>query len=731
MIDDVQQQQQQIAPKTDIALITSTYEGGDLGVTIQQNLCSFKVWSPTAIQMELLLYPPLTGGNPNDIPSALKQSIMPMHSGERDVWILKVEGNLRGYRYMFKPTFADGTSTIAVDPYARAVTMNGEMGVIVDMQETHPEGWQQDERPELNHPTDAVLYELHVRDFSIHASSGIANKGKYLAFTETGLRDAAGNTLGIDHLVELGITHVHLLPVFDFATVDESNVDDDPKDASNYNWGYDPLHYNVPEGSYASRAEEPETRIREFKSMVLALHRKGIGVIMDVVYNHTFDTAESSFEKLVPGYYYRQHADGTYSNGSGTGNEVATERAMVRKFIIDSVRFWAEEYHVDGFRFDLMGLIDVTTMKQLASELHTEVSPSILLYGEPWGAMESPLGDEMTLKGTQRGAGFAVFNDNFRGVIKGDSDGDGKGFATGEEGKEAELWAGVQGSIHDFTQGPDETINYVTVHDNLNLWDKVARTQGLQDKLGFLTYDEDGSIRGFDNVEEAVRQADPYLQVDPAQVLGNETVRRCLLANGIVLTSQGVPLIAAGDELLRSKYGDANSHETGDVVNAIHWDQKQRFKPVFDYYRGLIRLRREHPAFRLRTSEAIERHVRLLQKGNGLLSFELQGAAVGDTWHRIIVIYNATKKSHKISIPSGTWRVVVEDGQAGVNTLRTIEFKEKMEDSNNIHDQSTPHSKNSVKNSSDYQESSNNQESNTNQVRVNMLSMTVLFSQSS
>ncbi|KAA8786677.1 type I pullulanase [Paenibacillus amylolyticus] len=729
MIDDVQQQQ--IAPKTNIALITSAYEGGDLGVTIQPNLCSFKVWSPTAVQMELLLYPPLTGGNPDDIPSALKQSIMPMHSGEQDVWILKVEGNLRGYRYMFKPTFDDGTSTIAVDPYARAVTMNGEMGVIVDMRETHPEGWEQDERPELNHPTDAVLYELHVRDFSIHASSGITNKGKYLAFTETGLRDEAGNTLGIDHLVELGITHVHLLPVFDFATVDESNVDDDLKDASNYNWGYDPLHYNVPEGSYASRADEPETRIREFKSMVLALHRKGIGVIMDVVYNHTFDTAESSFEKLVPGYYYRQHADGTYSNGSGTGNEVATERAMVRKFIIDSVRFWAEEYHVDGFRFDLMGLIDVTTMKQLASELHTEVSPSILLYGEPWGAMESPLGDEMTLKGTQREAGFAVFNDNFRGVIKGDSDGDGKGFATGEEGKEAELWTGVQGSIHDFTQGPAETINYVTVHDNLNLWDKVARTQGLQDKLGFLTYDEDGSTRGFNNVEEAVRQANPYLQIDPAHVLGNETVRRCLLANGIVLTSQGVPLIAAGDELLRSKYGDANSHETGDVVNAIHWDQKQRFKPVFDYYRGLIRLRREHPAFRLRTSEAIEQHVRLLQKGKGLLSFELQGAAVGDSWHRIIVIYNATKESHRISIPSGTWGVVVEDGQAGVNTLRTIEFTEKMEGSNNIHDQSTQHSKKSIKNGSDYQESSNNQESNINQVQVNMLSMTVLFSQSS
>ncbi|WP_342552420.1 type I pullulanase [Paenibacillus sp. FSL R7-0652] len=697
MIDDMQKKQ--TAESTSTVSMDSTYTGRDLGVTTGPNVCCFKVWSPAAVQMGLVLYPPLTGGNPEQTPNQLKQSILSMHPDEQDLWVLDVEGDLRGYRYMYKSTFADGTSTTAVDPYARAVTMNGEMGVIVYMEETHPEGWEQDIRPECSHPTDAVLYELHVRDFSIHPSSGIVNKGKYLAFTETGLRDAAGNKLGIDHLAELGITHVHLLPVFDFATVDESNADNDLKDASNYNWGYDPLHYNVPEGSYATRADDPETRIREFKSMILALHRKGIGVIMDVVYNHTFDTAESSFEKLVPGYYYRQHADGTYSNGSGTGNETASERAMVRKFIIDSVRFWAEEYHVDGFRFDLMGLIDITTMKQLASELHHQVSPSILLYGEPWAAMDSPLGDEMTVKGTQRGAGFAVFNDDFRGLIKGDSDGDGKGFATGENGKEDQLWTGVQGSIHDFTEGPAETINYVTVHDNLNLWDKVARTQGLQDTLGFLVYNEDGSIRGFDNVEEAVRKADPYLQIDPDNVLENETVRRCLLANGIVLTSQGVPLIAAGDEMLRSKFGDANSHESGDIVNAIHWDQKQRFKPVFDYYRGLIQLRREHPAFRMRTREMIEQHVRLLHKEQGLLVFELQGEDVQDTWKRIIVIFNASPKTRSVSIPSGRWKAAVEDGCVHADSLGTME------------------------NSKDHQYSDNSQ------VQVKRLSMTVLYSE--
>ncbi|WP_340399184.1 type I pullulanase [Paenibacillus sp. FSL H8-0079] len=659
--------------KQELLFSEDTYEGRDLGVTLEAHGCLFKVWSPLAVQMELLLYPPLTGGSPEEEPNRLKQQTLPMRKKEQGVWVLKLEGDLSSYRYMYKPTFEDGHSTTAVDPYARAVTMNGEMGVIVRLEQTDPLGWSEDVRPELISPVDAVLYELHVRDFSIHSSSGITNKGKYMAFTETGLHDSDGNTLGIDHLVELGITHVHLLPVFDFATVDESRVDGDTSDASNYNWGYDPLHYNVPEGSYASRADDPEIRIREFKSMVQALHNKGIGVIMDVVYNHTFDTAGSSFEKLVPGYYYRQNADGTYSNGSGTGNEVATERAMVRKFIIDSVRYWAEEYHVDGFRFDLMGLMDTTTMKQLAAELHAEVSPSVLLYGEPWGALDSPLGDDMTLKGVQRGAGFAVFNDNFRGVIKGDSDGTGTGFATGADGKEGELWTGVRGAIDDFADGPSETINYVTVHDNLNLWDKVAHTQGLHDTLNFLTYNEDGSIRGCKSVEEAVEKAKPYLQIDPEHILENETVRRCLLANGIVLTSQGVPLIAAGDELLRSKYGDANSHQSGDVVNAIHWEQKRQFKPVFDYYRGLIRLRREHPAFRLRTREEIEKHVRLLEKGNGVLAYELEGAAVSDSWERIVVIYNAAKETRTVSVPTGTWNVVVEEGKADVDAIRIVQ----------------------------------------------------------
>ncbi|MCG7376311.1 type I pullulanase [Paenibacillus sp. ACRSA] len=655
--------------------VNDTYEGDDLGITMQSASCRFKVWTPKAAEVQMLLYPPSTDGSPeeySDRSGQLKPKVIPMNKQAQGIWHVEMSGDWCGYRYMIQTTFGDGRREVAVDPYARAVTMNGEMGVIVRLEHTDPEGWKEDVRPELASPVDAVLYELHVRDFSIHPSSGMKYRGKYLAFTETGLLDSEGNSIGVDHLAELGITHVHLLPVFDFATVDEAQVDTSNSDRSNYNWGYDPLHYNVPEGSYATRADEPETRIREFKSMVMALHQKGIGVVMDVVYNHTFDTARSSFEKLYPGYYYRQWEDGTYSNGSGTGNEVATERYMVRKFIMDSVRYWAEEYHVDGFRFDLMGLIDTATMKSLATDLHEKVSPSILLYGEPWGALESPLGDDMTLKGDQRESGFAVFNDNFRGAIKGDSDGAGTGFATGAEGAEENVWVGVKAAITDFTAAPTETINYVTAHDNLNLWDKVAYTQGLEDTLGFISYDEDGSVKGCDNVQQAVQQASPYKQVEAEHVLENEMVRRCLLANGIVLTSQGVPFLAAGDELLRTKFGDANSHESGDVVNAIRWEYKKQFKPVFDYYRGLIRLRREHPVFRFRTRGEIEQNIRLLEQGNGILAYELLGTASGDSWKRVIVAYNAAKESRALSIPSAQWHVVVEQGRVGTDTIRTV-----------------------------------------------------------
>ncbi|MFD1908643.1 alpha-amylase family glycosyl hydrolase [Paenibacillus rhizoplanae] len=403
-----------------------------------------------------------------------------MERSEGGVWTIQVPGNLKGKYYMYRAVFADGSINEAADPCAAAVSANGVRTAIVDLSETDPDGWESDASPVLPHPADAIIYELHVRDFSSDPSSGLTYKGKFKAFTETGLRDEAGHLLGVDHLAELGITHVHLMPVFDYQTVDElGKAGEEPASSifTDYNWGYDPQHYNVPEGSYSTDPANPLTRIREFKEMVQALHSRGISVIMDVVYNHTYGFQKGPFQPLVPDYFYRHDQSGRLSNGSGVGNELATERPMVRKYIKDSLSYWAKEYHIDGFRFDLMGLMDSVTMREITEELRLEINPGLLLYGEPWTGGDSPLASK-TLKGVQRGKGYAVFNDNFRAAIKGDSDGWGKGFVTGEFGKEGAIASGVSGAIHEFTDAPTETVNYVTAHDNLNLWDKNSGDPG-------------------------------------------------------------------------------------------------------------------------------------------------------------------------------------------------------------------------------------------------------------
>lgn len=645
--------------------IESYYEGSDLGCTYTSRGCTFKLWAPTAKAVHLALYQEQgryhEDGKLIDHSGGLE---IPMKQAKDGVWALNFTGDLAGQYYMYKIEFESGKVHYAVDPYAKAVTPNGGRTAIIDMRLTDPPGWEEDVRPPFVHPVDAVLYELHIRDFSISEDSGMHYKGKYLAFTEEGLTDKEGNPIGIDHLVELGITHVHLLPIFDFGSLNELDTHQ-----TGYNWGYDPQFYNVPEGTYATDASDPYVRIRELKQMIQTLHRRGIRVIMDVVYNHTLTVDDGPFEKVVPGYYYRRDHHGNLSNGSGVGNELATERPMVRRFIKDSVRHWAAEYHLDGFRFDLMGLIDTRTMEELTEELRHEIDDSLLFYGEPWTGGESPLTDK-TLKGAQRGKGFAVFNDNFRGAIKGDSDGAGRGFATGQSGQEEYIITGVMGAIHDFTDAPSETINYVTVHDNLNLWDKVLTTQGLRGDTGLLHMDN-GRLAGGGSIEEAIQAANPYKHVDLADPMSSETVRRSLLANGIVLTSQGIPLIHAGDELLRSKYGDHNSYQSGDLINAIRWSNKAAFHPVFDYYRGLIQLRRQHPAFRLRSREQIERHIERMHSGDQVVAYLLKDHAGGDEWRNIIVIYNANTHPFEMPIPdcAAGWKVVVHDRGAGVEAL--------------------------------------------------------------
>lgn len=654
------------------------YNGSDLGLTYGATDLTFKVWAPTAKKVSLALYDNEgvydAAGDVIDQSNSNEEVVMT--EGSNGLWSINQLNTIAAKYYMYKVEFADGTVNYAVDPYAKAVSANGGRTAILDLETTDPTNWNNDTKPPMINPTDAILYELHVRDFSIADDSGIstANKGKYAAFTEDGLVDEAGNKLGVDHLAELGITHLHLMPAYDFKTVNELTVDDPNSTDPKFNWGYDPQNYNVPEGSYSSDATKPAARITEFKQMVQALHKKGIRVVMDVVYNHTYDIDNGPFDNIVPGYYYRTNSDGTVSNGSGVGNEIATERPMVRKFIKDSVRYWAEEYNVDGFRFDLMGIIDTTTMAEITEELKNEVDPTLLVYGEPWMGGSTPLaGSDQTLKGSQKDLNFAVFNDNFRSAIKGDSDGASKGFATGELTSIAGIMNGINGAINDFTNSPSETINYVTAHDNLNLWDKVARTQELFDEMNMINI-VNGVLVGGGNIDDAVAAANPYYDIDETDVLSNETVKRSLLANGIVLTSQGIPFIHAGDEMLRSKYGDHNSYRSPDSVNQINWSNKASFTVVNDYYSGLIELRKAHPAFRMTTKADINNNLKVLKNDSGVVAYQLKNNANHDEWKNIIVIYNGNKTDASVNLPvaANGWNVVVNDKQAGTTTINTI-----------------------------------------------------------
>ncbi len=655
------------------------YDIDDLGLQYTPQYSIFKLWAPDAVQMDLMLYQDM--GVYDDeglVHDHTYGKAYPMKSEEGGVWQCEQHGDLAGQYYMYRATFADGSVQYAVDPYARAVSPNGQRTAIIDLQTTNPEGWENDVKPRMSSVTDAVIYELHVRDFSIDESSQMKHKGQYLAFTEKGLQDEHGNQIGIDHLKELGITHVHLLPIADFHTVNELKVNDPDSTQMKYNWGYDPQHYNVPEGAYATDPADPTSRIREFKRLVQALHAEGLRVVMDVVYNHTYSVDDGPFDRLVPGYFYRTDEKGQLTNGSGVGNEIATERPMVRKYIKDSLRYWANEYHLDGFRFDLMGLIDTDTVTQLTQELRRDVDPCILIYGEPWTGGWSLL-PQQTLKGAQRGKGFAVFNDNFREAIKGDSDGDTQGFATGAFDVEGDVVKGIYGAIGDFTDHPSETVNYVTAHDNLNLWDKLVRTYGQDDALSFLHMDN-GQLADGRSVEQAVEAAEPYKYIDPEYVLSNDWVRRSILANGIVLTSQGIPFIHAGDEMLRTKFGDHNSYRSPDVINGLRWENKHHFRPVFDYYQGLIQLRRSHPAFRMDQREDVEKHLKVLRSDKQIVAFQLGEYAHGDKWNRIVVIYNASTHDQNVALPlsASPWQVVVNENQAGVHPLASVVGQEVM-----------------------------------------------------
>lgn len=550
-------------------------------------------------------------------------------------WELTVKSDLKGKYYLFSVyNSAQPDNTPGI--FAKAVGVNGKRGAIVDLRDTDPEGWADDMRPALSNPCDLVIYEMHHRDFSVDLSSGLKNKGKYLALTEP---------KAIEHLQRLGVNAVHILPSFDYASVDESKPD-----VPQYNWGYDPLNYNVPEGSYSTDAATPTTRIREFKQMVQALHRAGIRVILDVVYNHTFDINGSNFQKTYPDYFYRKTAEGKYSDGSGCGNETASEKPLMREFMKESVEYWIKEYHIDGFRFDLMGVHDIETMNEIRAMVD-QIDPSIYIYGEGWSAGSCAYPQEkLAMKAnTKQLNGIGAFCDDMRDALRGPFSDDHKGgFLIGEPDEEESIKFGIVGAIahpqidmtkvnysrEAWTNEPSQMVAYVSCHDDMCLTDRLRATV-------------------------------PYITDD-------ELIRLDLLAQTAVLTSQGVPFILSGEEMLRDKKSVHNSFRSPDSINRLDWNNLKRYPQVFDYYAGLIALRKAHPAFRMGKAEEVRKHLEFVDAPKGVVAFRLKDNAGGDAWRNIYVVLNSQKTPQNVTVAEGSYTTVVANGKVNADGLGLI-----------------------------------------------------------
>lgn len=598
-------------------------------------------------QVEIHIYEDGQGGK------AIK-TIKMKASGENR-WEATVKGDLKGKFYTFDIGKGETPGV-----FAKAVGVNGMRGAIVDMAETNPQGWENDQRPVIQSPADLVIYEMHWRDFSIDVSSGLKNKGKFLALTEP---------KAIEHLKSLGVNAVHILPSFDYASVDETKLD-----TPQYNWGYDPKNYNVPEGSYSTDPYNPVTRIKEFKQMVQALHKAGIRVILDVVYNHTFNIDHSNFQLTYPDMYYRKTADGKYSDGSGCGNETASEKPLMREFMLESVKYWIDEYHIDGFRFDLMGVHDIETMQQIRAEVN-KIDPSIYIYGEGWsaGSCAYPV-DKLAMKANaQQLKGIAAFSDDMRDALRGPFSDDHKGaLLAGIPGEEESLKFGIVGGIahpqvdmtkvnydkKPWTNNPTEQISYVSCHDDMCLVDRLkASIPSLTDK----------------NIPEKERTA--------------ELIRIDQLAQTAVFTSQGVPFILSGEEMLRDKKGVNNSYNSPDSINHLDWNNLQRYPQLFTYYKNLIQLRKNHPAFRLATGDKVRQHLEFLPAVNskdvkqdclvGFLLKDLQGI---DAWKTIVVIYNFNKEAKEMAIPEGNYTIACCNGAIDEAGLGEVSGKEVLVD---------------------------------------------------
>ena len=606
----------------------------ELVYTPQQSI--FTLWAPSADNVRLNLYSSGEAGDPEEQ--------LEMDIADNGTWCIHIDRDLKGSFYTFQiekdGKWLDETPGI----WAKAVGINGNRAAVIDWNETNPEGWESDQSPELKMYSDIILYELHHRDFSIDPNSGIEHKGKFLALTETGTKTPEGESSGLDHLKELGVTHIHILPSFDFATIDERKLE-----KNKYNWGYDPKNYNVPDGSYSTDPVTPTTRIREFKEMVKSLHQNGFRIVLDVVYNHTASAGHSNFDLTGAGYFYRQNPDGSYSNASGCGNETASEREMVRHYIIESVKFWAKEYHIDGFRFDLMGIHDIDTMNQLREEL-LKIDPTIFVYGEGWVAADSPLPFEQRAvkENVRKMKGIAVFNDEFRDGLKGSTfDEQEPGYASGNINGHFEpvKYGIVGGTQHPqvdysgllycdgpYAAAPSQMINFVSCHDGYTLVDKL--------KL---------SVQGEHSEEELV-------PIDK-------------LIHTVLLTSQGIPFIRGGEEIMQDKQGEPNSYKSSDAVNQIDWALKAKNRDIFNYIRTLIALRKKHPAFRIPTAEGLEKWLHFLDTGDsGVIAYTLGEYANGDEWKEILVAYNGNRNQADINIPEQDWIIVCHNGQIDLDS---------------------------------------------------------------
>lgn len=616
------------------------YDGDDLGTVYTAEKTNFKLWAPTAEQVVLRLFEQGDG-------ECLIEEYVMQQSGH-GIWEYECLGDMEGryYTYLVK---CGGVEKETIDPYAKACGVNGKRGMIIDLKKTDPDGFSKDHGPELSNNTDAVICEISIADTTADASCHAKYPGKYLGLTESNTVNDDGMATGTDHLKELGITHVQIMPSFDFGSIDESDLSDHP-----YNWGYDPQNYNVPEGSFAIDPYHGEVRIREYKQMVQHFHQNGIGVIMDVVFNHTHNIEDSCFQKTVPDYFYRKDGE-RYSDASACGNEIASERAMVRKYIVDSVCYWAKEYHIDGYRFDLMGCLDIETMQQVHDELK-KINPDIIVYGEGWTGGDSTLPvDKRSLKvNIPKLQGVGAFSDDIRDNIRGHVFyDDEKGYVSGVQGKENAIRYSVAGACHHpqvdyksyeytvsgaWAKNPVDTINYVSCHDNLTLWDKMSIS----------CKEEDEETR----------------------------TKMCRLAASIVFTSQGVPFFLQGEEFLRSKPIEgrpgevsSNSYNLPLYTNGLRYDMLSRNKEVYEYYKGLIAFRKAHKGLRMATQKEVEEHlVFFSDKAKNVVSFIIQ-----DEKEQIFVAYNANKDAVSVSLPEGEqWKLCIDGTKAGCDTLQQI-----------------------------------------------------------